>query len=430
MIDTPSNGRRRETRLLLATIAVSVGMLLLLARFRFPEEAARETAEPAPAPLERLAARATYEELAAVMADLERRILPSVFALGSQGDQGLRYLPAVRVTADRAVAFLPPDRRLVPVDTTSGPPIVLRDPTTELIVVQTAPQPESVATFPNAAARPGPRYVAVVEATGGAIAIRPVYIGRADLFSDPRWPDQLVSVAAVQQTLSSGSAVFSLDGTFLGLATDIGGRVAIVRSPTLRSAAAGTLSAPAARGDLPIEVQALTPVLATAAGADRGVMVSHVPASAAIDGDVAAGDVIQSIDGKEVTSVAGFQQIAQSRAPGAKVVLQLVRKGKTMAATVVASAADKPLGPGASDDPGMSLRNVPGVGAEIVTVEPSGAASRAGLRQGDVIVTMDYENGPSPQQVLRAFRSAKPGTQLLLTVQHDGTHRVVALERR
>ena len=311
-----SNGRRRETRLLLATIAVSAGMLLLLARFRFPEETTRPKAEPTSAPLERLAARATYEELAAVMGDLERRISPSVFALGTQGEDGLRYLPAVRVSADRAVALLPADRRLVPVGTTSGPPIVLRDPATELVVVQTLPLADSVATFPAAAVRPGPRYVAVAEATGGAIAIRPVYVGRADLFADPRWSDALISVAAVQQTLSEGSAVFLLDGTFLGLATQVGSRVAIIPSNTLRSAAAGSLAAPGLRGDLPIEVQPLTAALGKAAGADRGVMVSHVLPSASIEGDLAAGDVIRTVDATEVTSVVGFQQIAQKPRAG------------------------------------------------------------------------------------------------------------------
>ena len=155
---TAMNGAgKRETRLLLATIAVSAGMLLLLARFRFPDEASRQTTESAPAPLERLAARATYDELASVMADLERRISPSLFALGTQGDDGLRYLPAVRVTADRAVVMLPADRRLVSIGTTPGPPIVLRDPTTELVVVQTPPAEASVAVFPSGGSRPGLR---------------------------------------------------------------------------------------------------------------------------------------------------------------------------------------------------------------------------------------------------------------------------------
>lgn len=427
---TASNGRRRETRLLLATIAVSVGMLLLLARFRFPDEAARETAEPAPAPLERLAARATYEELAAVMADLERRILPSVFAVGAQNADGVRHFPAVRVTPDRAVALLPSDRRSLAVGSTTAPQILLRDTTTELVVIQTAPQPESVVTFPSAAARPGPRYVAVVEAMAGAIAVRPVYIGRADPFADPRWSDQLLSIAAVQQTLTSGSAVFSLDGTFLGLATDAGGRLVVVRSPTLRDAAGATLPAPqSGRGDLPLDVQPLTPALANAAGAEKGVMVSHVADSALIEGEIAAGDVIQAIDGNEVTSLAGYQQIAQSRAAGAKVAVQLVRKGKPRSATLIATAANG-AAPGATGTIGMSLRTVPDVGAEVVTIDAGGAAVRAGLRPGDVIVTLDYADDPTAQDVLRAFRSAAPGTHLLLTVQRDGTHRVVALEKR
>ena len=428
MAEPGTHSRRRETRLLLATIVVSAGMLLLLARFRFPEEAARPNAEPAPAPLERLAARATYDELAAVMGELERRIYPSLFALGTQGEDGLRYLPAVRVTADRAVVLLPADRRVLSVGTTTGPPIVLRDPTSELVVVQVPPSEASIASFPANPPRPGPRYVAVAEATGGAVAIRPVYIGRADLFADPRWADALISVAAVQQTLSVGSAVFSLDGTFLGLATHIGSRVVIIPSNTLRSAASGTLAAPGARSDLRIEVQPLTAALARASGADRGVMVSHVLPSASIDGDLEAGDVITAIDGTEVTTVAGFQQMAQSRAPGNKVVLKTIRRGKPLTATVIAVQGDAARSPNA-DDAGVSLRFVADVGSEVVTVEADGAAHRAGLRPGDLIVELDRLKQPTPQGVRRAFVAAKPGTLLLLTIRRDREYRVVALEK-
>ena len=424
-----ARGGKRETRLLLATIAVSAGMLLLLARFRFPDEASRPNAEPAPAPLERLAARATYDELASVMADLERRINPSLFALGTQGDDGLRYLPAVRVTADRAVLLLPSDRRLVSIGTTPGPPIVLRDPTTELVVVQTPPAEASVAVLPSSGSRPGPKYVAVAEATGGAVAIRPVYVGRADLFADPRWSDALISVAAVQQTLSEGSAVFSLDGTFVGLATHIGSRVAIIPSSTLRSAAAGTLAVPGARGDLRIEVQPLTAALARAAGAERGVMVSHVQPSASIEGNLEAGDVITAVDGAEITTVAGFQQMAQSRTPGSKVVLQTIRRGKPVTVTVVAVHGDAAAA-NPHDDAGVSLRFVEGVGSEVVTVEAGGAAHRAGVRQGDLIVALERDKGPTPQDVLRAYRAAKPGTLLLLTLRRDRDYRVIALEKK
>jgi S1-C subfamily serine protease len=271
--------------------------------------------------------------------------------------------------------------------------------------------------------------VAVAEASAGAVAIRPVYVGRADPFADPRWADVLISVAAVQQTLSEGSAVFSLDGTFLGLATHIGSRVAIIPSATLRSAAAGTLAAPGARGDLRIEVQPLTAALAKAAGAERGVMVSHVPPSASIQGDLDAGDVITAIDGTEVTTVAGFQQLSQSRTPGNSVVLQTIRRGKPTTVTVV--ALDSEAAPAAVEgDAGVSLRFVEDVGSEVVTVETGAAAHRAGLRPGDLVVELERQKQPAPRDVLRAYRAAQPGTLLLLTVRRDRDYRVIALEKQ
>ncbi|HVB38288.1 MAG TPA: hypothetical protein VND92_07105, partial [Vicinamibacterales bacterium] len=74
--DSSGGARRpritRETRLLLLTIGVSVAALLLLARFRFPAQA--PIVNPAPPPLERLAARATYDELATIMAQVQARV--------------------------------------------------------------------------------------------------------------------------------------------------------------------------------------------------------------------------------------------------------------------------------------------------------------------------------------------------------------------
>jgi putative serine protease PepD len=79
---------------------------------------------------------------------------------------------------------------------------------------------------------------------------------------------------------------------------------------------------------------------------------------------------------------------------------------------------------------GAVLREVFGAGAEVVTVEPGTAAHRAGLRQGDVIVALDGIVQPDDDAVLRLFRTAKPGDSLLLTLQRDGDHLVVAVEKR
>jgi len=418
---------RRETRLLLATIAVSVGMLVLLARFRFPEEAGRQTVEPAAAPLERLAARATFDELAGTMADLERRILPTLLVVTGEGIDGSFHVPAVRVTPDRAVALLPDDHRITAVGKESVPTVLLHDAVRELAVVTTLPRADAIPSLPATGGRPGPRYVGVVEATGGTLSIRPVYVGRTDLVPDPRWSEPLLAVAAVQQNVSAGSAVFSLDGAFVGLAIDRSGAVRIVPAETLRNVATAAPATAAPRADLRVEVQALTPQLAKVAGTSKGVMISYVPDP---DSPLSPGDVIRSVDGIGVTTVGGFRQVAQSRRPGAQVVLEIVRRGEPQTVTVAAVAANGAPSTGPDRESGVVSRSLPGIGAEVVTVAPGSAADRAGLQRGDVIIAMDEEKRPTAAAIDRWFRAASQGDAVLLAVRRDGTHRVVALEKR
>ena len=119
----------RETHLLLVTIAVSVGVLLLLARFRFPDEVASQPVESAAAPFERLAARATYDELASIMADLERRIGPRVTILRTHSPDGPGPpVVAPRLTGNRAVALLGPDEELGGTAGGDRPELITREP--------------------------------------------------------------------------------------------------------------------------------------------------------------------------------------------------------------------------------------------------------------------------------------------------------------
>ena len=427
MANEGAAGGRRETRLLLATIAVSVGMLFLLARFRFPEEAARQTVEPTPAPIERLAARATFDELAGIMADLERRILPAVSTVAGQGVDGTVTLPAVRMTPDRAIALMPGEVRLTSTNGNDQPTVILRDGVRDLVVVQPAPRPDAAPAVPATGGRPGPRYVAVVEAPGGVPTVRPVYVGRTDLLNDPRWSEPLLRVAAVQQTISAGSAIFSLDGAFIGLASPGGARVTIVPASTLRSVAATAQSAQATSGDLPFEVQPLTADLAKAAGAQQGVMISYVSDPGL---PVASGDVVQSIDGTKVTTLGGYEAIVQSRTPGAPVNLEIVRRGKPHTVTITAVEAGAMQRAGLDSGFGGVLRAVDGVGVEAVVVDAGSAADIAGIRRGDLIVAADGTTVVDPAAVLRLYRNASKGDVLLLTLQRDGRHQVVAVEKR
>jgi membrane-associated protease RseP (regulator of RpoE activity) len=428
----PDKGQRRETRLLLATIGVSVAMLLLLARFRFPEETARGTAEaPAAAPLERLAARATFDELASTMADLERRIASRLEVVRIQPERPTgRFAPAPRLTPDRGVVVLGPGEQVAGGPATEIPLVIGRDSVLDLAVVALAPRPADAVTVRAGPPRAGPRYVAVAEATSQGPVIRPVYVGRMESIQDPRVSTSLLSVAAPQQTLPPGAAIFDLEGHFIGLVTRRGVVVTIVPGEPLRALAQRAHEAPSRPGDLGIDIQALTPALARAAGAESGVMVSYVDPRGPAAEALSSGDVIRAIDGTNVTTTGGFQQLASTRQPGKEVAISGVRQGKTIEVTVRAIEAGLRAAWAASDtDPGVVVRAVPNVGLEVVALQPSSAAARAGLQPGDIIVAVDGRTAPDANGLTRAFRGAASGAALLLTVRRGTGHRVVALER-
>jgi S1-C subfamily serine protease len=66
----------------------------------------------------------------------------------------------------------------------------------------------------------------------------------------------------------------------------------------------------------------------------------------------------------------------------------------------------------------------------VIIVRPGSPAERAGVRRGDVIVSLDAVEAPVAMRIDRAFASAQPGETLLLTIRREADHRVLALEKR
>jgi S1-C subfamily serine protease len=415
---------RRETRLLVTTIVVSVGMLLLLARFRFPAEPLTKGPEISPAPLERLAARATYDELARVMADLQARIAPTVAVVPVSEAGSPGYVAAPILTPDKAVAVVSRHARIGG-GSSPAPPVIARDPIRDLAVLDLSGRPGAVVTG-AATSTPGPRYVVVVEGTAQGPVLRPLYVGRTDLFADPRWTDPVLTIPAVQN-VRAGAALFALDGSLIGLVAENGRTATVIPVTALRRVLDSAPGAPAVRTTLGLEVQALTPALARGAGATRGVMVSLVRPEVAGDADLRPGDVIQAIDGIGITTVAGYEEVAQGRTPGTPATIVRVREGQQAEVTIVPVPTDAPVP--ASQELGAVLRSLRGTGTEVVALAPGGAATRAGLHTGDMIVGVNGRPAPDAPSIERAYRSASQGDVVLLTVQRDGTQRVLALER-
>jgi hypothetical protein len=67
----------RETRLLVLVVIIALGVLVVLARFRFPGSDIGSMS-PSPGPLAGLAARATFDDMAETIAGLLKRVSPSI----------------------------------------------------------------------------------------------------------------------------------------------------------------------------------------------------------------------------------------------------------------------------------------------------------------------------------------------------------------
>jgi putative serine protease PepD len=64
-------------------------------------------------------------------------------------------------------------------------------------------------------------------------------------------------------------------------------------------------------------------------------------------------------------------------------------------------------------------------GAVIAVVTPGGAAERAGLRTGDVVTDVGDRAVDSPDSLIAAIRSHRPGDEVTVTYRRGGTERDV-----
>jgi len=418
----------RETRLLLVTIAISVGVLVLLARFRFPDDHVAEVAAPAPAPLDRLAARAAYDELASIMADLDRRIASRVVIVRTQSADGRSAMTvAPRLLPDRAVALVAPGDTVIAGGTAGDQELI--NLSSGVAVLRVAAVADSAVSLRQLPLRPGPRYVGVLEASAIGPALTPVYAGRVETFDDPHTGMPLLSFAGLQRDIARGAAIFSLEGLLVGLVRDSGQTVTVVPAETLRaSAQSAQPSAGSPPASLGVDVDVLTASLSRATGADGGVIVVHASGGGPADGILRPGDVIQSIDGMRITNPIEFREVERTRVPRASVAIAGLRARAPLQVSL--EAAEPAAGRTPDSDPGFVARHVRGVGSEVIMVREGSAADRAGLRRGDLVTAVDDATAPDAGDITRRFRSAQPEATLLLTILRDERYRVLPLEKR
>lgn len=416
----------RETRLLVTAAVMAVAALWLLARIRFPERPV--TPNPVPSVLSQLASGPKYDDLAGEIAQLHARLEPSLVALdvpsAPGSPQASPRIAALRLRDDLAVTLIPSGPNP---DAWNAAPILARDAASGLAVVR-VPNPRLARPpVPWTPQQPQQsRYLVASDISPEGVSLRPVFAGSLDPIDSPLWPEPLWAVPG-RADLVPGSFLFTSTAELAGLAIAHRGGLAIVPGGTVLAEAERLLAAPPGpAGAVGIEVQDLTPPLASVTGASAGVVVTWVDPAGAGRDQVRAGDVIEAADGRALATRQHWDVRVARLSVGETLGLRLRRRADIRDVALVATA---PATPPTNRSLGLTLRARPKIGAEVVRVERGAAAHRSGLTPGDVITLIADVPAPTPAQVTRSFASAGAGQRVMVAVTRGDTHFVTTLER-
>jgi hypothetical protein len=417
----------RETRLLLTAGVLALAALWILARIRFPERLV--TPNPIPSVLSQLASGPKYDDLAEEIAALQTLVQPSLLAidvplatLGSP--QTSHWIAAVRLRDDLAVTFVPPGSNR---ERWRGATILAHDAASGLAVARV---PIPVPTSPPVPWTPRQpqqsRYLVATDVSPDGVSLRPVFVGSLDPIDSPLWSEPLWAVPG-RTDLAPGSFLFTSSAQLAGLVIAYGGGLAIVPGGTVLAEADRLLAMrPSPAGTIGIEVQDLTQPVASVTGATVGVVVTWVDAVGAGREQLMAGDVIEAVDGRALAARQHWDVRVARLLQGETLTLRVRRRGELREVALVASA---PAAQPASRSLGLTLRGRTTIGAEVVRVERSSAADRAGLAVGDVITLVADVSAPTPAQVMRSFASVGQGQRVIVAVMRGEVHFVTTLER-
>ena len=251
---------------------------------------------------------------------------------------------------------------------------------------------------------------------------------------------------------NSGGPLFNLKGEVIGVNSQIysqtGGNSGIAFSIPIDVATkvAQQLKdkGKVTRGWLGVVVQEVTRELAQSFGMSRaeGALVARViPGSPAEKAGIQPGDVILSFDGEELAISNALPPLVGARDPGAKLPLKLLREGKQLTLKVeIGELPDEPLGKAGSSRPRLplglavqtltaedrSLARVAEGGVGVLQVEP-GPAQDAGIREGDILLTISGKKIDSPERLAEVAADLSPNASVPVLVQRDGGPLFLAL---
>jgi serine protease Do len=257
---------------------------------------------------------------------------------------------------------------------------------------------------------------------------------------------------------NSGGPLFNRAGEVIGIDVQVYAGSDGVQSLTfaipINAAKAHMQSAApheASKGRLGIEVQDVDRGLAGAFGLPRAagaLVISVAPGSPALDAGVRTGDVVVQFGDKTIDHAADFVQQDAVFAPGETLVLRIVRNARPMTVTInprepakSESAKSEPVKSEpapkteakAVDRLGLSLhpltdaeRRASDLPQGLMVETATGAAAKAGIRPGDIVLGVNDELVES-REALAALTS-KGGKKAALLIQRNQKRNFVSVD--
>ncbi|MBU0855086.1 MAG: DegQ family serine endoprotease [Gammaproteobacteria bacterium] len=241
---------------------------------------------------------------------------------------------------------------------------------------------------------------------------------------------------------NSGGPLFNLDGEVIGINSQIYSRTggfmglsfAIPIDVAMRVADQIKQFGRARHARLGVSIQPITRELADSFGLDRarGALVANVEQGSPADrAGLLAGDVVLSVDGRDVSDSFDLPKVIGNLEPGRQVALKVWRQGaeRMLNATLGEQndgevlAQDEPSqekGP-IRDKLGLAVRPLTGAESQqlgvnrgVVVADVAGPAAQAGIQPGDAILAVNGQPVGSAEELARLVDRAKGRVALLI----------------
>ncbi|RZJ10273.1 MAG: DegQ family serine endoprotease [Rubrivivax sp.] len=249
------------------------------------------------------------------------------------------------------------------------------------------------------------------------------------------------------EVIGINSQIYSQSGGYMGISFAIPIADAIRVADELR--AGGRV----VRGYLGVLPDDITKEIAEAIGLGKpqgAVIRSVVAGSPAEKAGVEGGDVVTKVDGKTVDRAADLRRLVAAVKPGAKTTLTVFRRGATKDIVVTigederskkagedsSESSKEPAAPtGPSAALGLKVSEVPEAQRKDLKLKSgvkvdsaTGAAARAGLRDGDLILSVDNVEVSSVKAFQAQIAKAEKNKSINLVVRRDDVTSFVLLK--